>query len=146
MTPLYRVQFYDWAGWPGEIEVKATSAQAAIRHAKRIRSGIKRVTAYRLGPRRRSNPVKSSDHTLKTLGYTLLVAGLTAGVGAVVIYYVNKKLEPPPKEDALDIKIGGTAADQAKAAADKAAADAKAWADWAARGGTWGATPETGKA
>lgn len=102
---------------------------------------VDRAYAKLARKKRKHNPAKSSN-TLKTIGFTLLMAGLTAGVGAVIIHFVNKKLEPPPKEDALDIKVGGTAADQAKAAADKAAADLKAFFE---RGGTWGMTPETGK-
>lgn len=49
----------------------------------------------------RRNP--TSDRSLKAIAWTVGITALTAAVGAVVVYYVNKKLQPAPAKPALEV-------------------------------------------
>lgn len=114
-----------WTEWTVEIDGRVegerfNSKAQAVSYARwRAKQFLRaRVEGANEGRRRRRrrNP-SGGGYSLKTLGWTLLVAGLTAGVGAVVIYYVNKELtasEPKTPEPALDVSISGQWADWAK--------------------------------
>jgi hypothetical protein len=51
--------------------------------------------------KRRRRAKRNPGYTAKQIGWTIAITALTAATGAVVIWYVNKKLEPAPKKPAL---------------------------------------------
>jgi heme/copper-type cytochrome/quinol oxidase subunit 2 len=57
--------------------------------------------------RRRRNP--THDHSLHAIAWTIGITALTAATGAIVVYYVNKRLNPPspPQKPALEVNVGG---------------------------------------
>jgi hypothetical protein len=65
--------------------------------------------------RRRAKRNPQSGYTAKQIGWTIAITALTAATGAVVIWYVNRRLEPPPKKPAL--VVSGDWADAATKAA-----------------------------
>lgn len=68
--------------------------------------------------RRRARRNPRDGYTAKQIAWTVAITAITAATGAVVIYYVNKKLQPqgqiPAEEPALDVKVTGQWADATK--------------------------------
>jgi len=54
--------------------------------------------------RRKRNP---SDHSFRAIAWTIGITALTAATGAVVVWYINKRLSPPPEKPAIDVEVGG---------------------------------------
>mgnify|MGYP001573024651 CR=1 FL=1 len=73
--------------------------------------------------RRRAKRNPPAGYTAKQIGWTVAITALTAATGAIVIWYVNKKLAPPPEKPALNVNVTGEWAE----AAAKAAADTQAF-------------------